>query len=479
MYLCNNEKPNGGITMAQNIISVGIDIGTSTTQLVFSKLTLKNTAGDFLVPKVEITQKEIIYRSPIYFTPIQENNWIDAEAIIKIIERAYLEAGLQKDEVETGALIITGETVRKENAQAVADALSEFAGEFVTATAGADYEAVLAGHGAGSQLLSTQTKDIIVNFDIGGGTTNAAVFQYGSLLDAYALDIGGRLIRINQELEITYISDRIRPLINAFELELVVGQMVEENQMRKLLDVLADVFLMIIGRMPLSKVAKALFIVHGQKDLLVETITFSGGVAEYIYGSHKLTFIEALLLHGDIGPLLGEAIAHKMNTAHIKLQIPMEKMRATVIGAGNHSMHISGSTVFYDEQLLPLKNCPIVKILQSDLERVSLVQEMFSRYIDTPVVLAFEGSSHSSYEEIKQLAEAIVQVFESVSSGPIIICVTQDFAKALGQTVKRLVKNNRGVISLDQLSVANGEFMDIGKPVAGVVPVVVKTLIFT
>lgn len=469
----------GWCNMSQDIISVGIDIGTTTTQLVFSKLTLKNTAGDFVVPRVEITQKEIIYRSSIYFTPIQENNWIDAEAISKIIEVAYADAGLQKNEVETGALIITGETVRKENAQAVANALSEFAGEFVTATAGADYEAVLAGHGAGTQLLSMQTNDIIVNFDIGGGTTNAAVFQYGSLLDAYALDIGGRLIRINQQLEITYISDRICPLINAFKLELVVGQIANENQIRKLVGILADVFLMLIGAMPLTKVAEALFIVHGHKDLLVEQITFSGGVAEYIYGSHNLAFIDAVLLHGDIGPLLGEAIAQKMKTAHARIQVPMEKMRATVIGAGNHSMHISGSTVFYDEQLLPLKNCPIVKIQQSDLETVSLVQQMFSRYIDTPVVLAFEGSRHSSYEEIKYLAEVIVQVFESVSSGPIIICVTQDFAKALGQTVKRLVKNNRGVISLDQLNVANGDYMDIGKPVAGVVPVVVKTLIFS
>lgn len=465
--------------MAQDIISVGIDIGTTTTQLVFSKLTLKNTAGDFVVPRVEITQKEIIYRSPIYFTPIQENDWIDAEAIRKIIEVAYTDAGLQKAFVETGALIITGETVRKENAQAVATALSEFAGEFVTATAGADYEAVLAGHGAGTQLKSLQNNDVIVNFDIGGGTTNAAVFQYGELMDAYALDIGGRLIRVNQKLEITYISDRIKSLIYALGLGLTVGQRANELEVRKLVDALAEMFLMLMGRRQISPIAEALFIGHLNKTIRVEQLTFSGGVAEYIYGKQKLTFKEALLQHGDIGPLLGKAIAEIITNEQIKLQVPIEKMRATVIGAGNHSMHISGSTVFYDENVLPIKNCPIVKILQSDLETVPLVQKLVSRYKDTPAVLAFEGSHHPSYEQIKKLAEAIVQVFEDVSTGPMIICVEQDFAKALGQTVKRLVKNGRGVICLDQLSVKNGDFMDIGRPVTGVIPVVVKTLIFS
>ena len=131
--------------MTETLKSVGIDIGTSTTQLVVSKLTLENRANPFSVPRIAITDREIIYRSRIHFTPLLSETVIDAPGVREIVAEEYRRAGLRREEVQTGAVIITGETARKENAREVLNALSEFAGDFVVATAGPDLESILAG----------------------------------------------------------------------------------------------------------------------------------------------------------------------------------------------------------------------------------------------------------------------------------------------------------------------------------------------
>lgn len=129
----------------QKLLSVGIDIGTSTTQLVFSEITVLNVASGFSVPKMEIADKKIIYKSDIHFTPLKSETEIDAEKTLEIIKSEYQKAGYSVKDPDTGAVIITGETARKENARAVLQSLSDFSGDFVVATAGADLESVLSG----------------------------------------------------------------------------------------------------------------------------------------------------------------------------------------------------------------------------------------------------------------------------------------------------------------------------------------------
>ena len=128
--------------MRQEIKSIGIDIGTSTTQLVFSRIVVENVAGSYNVPRVSIVDKEVIYRSKIYFTPLRSATEIDAEAVKKIVKDEYESAGMTPADLSTGAVIITGETARKQNANEVLEALSDFAGDFVVATAGPDLESV-------------------------------------------------------------------------------------------------------------------------------------------------------------------------------------------------------------------------------------------------------------------------------------------------------------------------------------------------
>ena len=128
--------------MAEILRSVGLDVGTTSTQLIFSELTVENKAGSFSVPEMEIGQRKILYKSPVHFTPLTGTDRVDGEAIRKLIEKEYTAAGIRRETVDTGAVIITGETSRKENAETVLRELSGFAGDFVVATAGPDLESV-------------------------------------------------------------------------------------------------------------------------------------------------------------------------------------------------------------------------------------------------------------------------------------------------------------------------------------------------
>ena len=174
--------------MHEVILSVGIDIGTSTTQLIFSRLTIENRASSYTVPRIDIVDKEVVYRSKIYFTPLRSATEIDAEAVKQIVREEYQAAGMTPE-------IITGETARKENANEVLEALSDLAGDFVVATAGPDLESVLSARGAGTDALSKEKRTAIANVDIGGGTSNIAVYEKGVLRGTCCLDIGGRLIK--------------------------------------------------------------------------------------------------------------------------------------------------------------------------------------------------------------------------------------------------------------------------------------------
>lgn len=196
--------------MTETILSVGIDLGTSTTQLILSELEIQNMASSFTVPRIVISDKRIIFRSEILFTPILADNLIDVEAIRDFVTKEYANAGIKKEEIGMGAVIITGETARKDNASNVLDAMSGFAGDFVVATAGPDLESIIAGKGAGAHTYAKENNTSVVNLDIGGGTTNLSLFDRGELIDTACLDIGGRLIKVDRETrKITYIAPKI------------------------------------------------------------------------------------------------------------------------------------------------------------------------------------------------------------------------------------------------------------------------------
>jgi ethanolamine utilization protein EutA len=465
----------------ENVIySIGVDIGTSTTEVILSRLKLKTIVGPSLIKETVIEDKEVIYKSPIEFTPLLDAVTIDFEKIKVIVEKAIKQSGIEKDNISTGAVIITGETARKENASEVSHKLSEYLGSFVVATAGPKLEALLAAQGAGASELSKNLNKKVINLDIGGGTTNIAVFNYGSCQETFALDIGGRLIRFDPKGRVIYISRRIEFLLKHMNLDIKLGAKASLLELKALCLKLAQCLLEASCLSKLTKETRILFITEEPKPFAADFISFSGGVAEYIGTTIEDTKFEALARHNDIGPLLGICISEVFNNYKDKLILPKERIRATVIGAGNHSLTISGSTIAFDKSILPLKNIPIIKPFISD-ENMNEIFTMGKKYIsiyeNTAVALSFAGPKSPSYQELKVISKEIIKLYEEIS-GPIIVILENDFAKALGQMVSLMVKEERQIICLDKISTKNGDYIDIGLPIGNAIPVVIKTLVY-
>ena len=206
------------------ILSVGIDIGTSTTQVIFSQLTFKNSAGYFAVPHIEIADNNVVYKSDIYITPLKDRVMIDGEKVRQIVAGEFSKAGFGPGDTQTGAVIITGESARKENSEIVLNELSDFAGEFVVSTAGPDLESIIAGKGSGEAAYSKENQCTVVNLDIGGGTTNAVLFDCGEVIAKGCLDVGGRLIKVDPDMKVTYVSDSVKRIASHEGLKVQVGE---------------------------------------------------------------------------------------------------------------------------------------------------------------------------------------------------------------------------------------------------------------
>ena len=477
--------------MAQ-ILSVGIDIGTSTTQLVFSRIEMDNTAGYFTAPRIAITGKEILYKSKVYFTPLKTQTLIDADAVREIVAQEFRNAGYSPADTQTGAVIITGESARKENSAAVLQALSDFAGEFVVSTAGPDLESIIAGKGSGAWQYSIDNDCTVVNLDIGGGTSNIVFFNAGDTQGKICLDVGGRLIRLDSRSGspvVSYVSYAAAEAARLAGVRVEVGQSISRSDLRSICDAFADCLAGAIGIAPVSPLQEK--ILTPGSDVYrparpSRRICFSGGVADCIYHQNG----EDDLRYGDIGPILGRAIRENRYFKEQKWIQGGETIRATVVGAGTYTTNLSGSTIFYSEGIFPVKNVPALKltkdeqwaILGGDMQLLCDKVRWFLEQSDAPrMLLALQGLPDPDFATLKKLAGAIVDAMDgSLAPGePIIVVVERDIAKALGIALQQ-TGCGRKMASIDSVKIEEGDYVDIGRPLMDglVVPVVVKTLLF-
>lgn len=267
--------------MSERLLSVGLDVGTTSTQLVVSRLLIENKAGSFAVPELEIEQREILYRSPVHFTPLLRDELVDASALRQIVDAEYAAAGITKEAVDTGAIIITGESSRKENAEAVLGELSDYAGDFVVATAGPDLESVLAAKGAGAAAFSAQTGKCVLHMDIGGGTSNLALIEDGKITATTCLNVGGRLLKISPEGVLTYVSPVLKNLFHKHQ-----GEVVSREEVYLLCEKLVQALEAAAGLREEDGLTATLR-TAGSSALLPPAgavISFSGGVADCIEG---------------------------------------------------------------------------------------------------------------------------------------------------------------------------------------------------
>ena len=466
--------------MEHSLLSVGIDIGTSTTQLVLSRLTVRNTAAAFTVPRLTITDREVFYRSDIHMTPLLSDTVIDAEAIRRIVDAEYRKSGVDKAAIETGAVIITGETARKDNAREVLSALSGYAGDFVVATAGPDLEGILAARGAGCDRYSEEHRTAVLNFDIGGGTANACRMEEGACTDTGCLNVGGRLIKLDPSNVITYVS----PVLSGLT-DLRVGQTATPELLAPVAEMLTRALEEAAGLRPRTDLSRRL--TTNQLPRVTDPLpvfSFSGGVADMIYTDAPPPWNA----FGDLGVLLGQAIRRSALFSHPHMQ-PAETIRATVVGAGSHTTTLSGSTIAYEGVDFPFKNLPVLSLTPEEeaLEPAALsdavrrkLQWFWEDGTPSPVVLSLQGERSPSFDRIDALARGLADGLEPLRSAgiPLMVLVAEDMAKALGQALLCRLSPPRQLLCMDGLDATTGAYLDIGHPVGSALPVVVKTLLF-
>jgi ethanolamine utilization protein EutA len=512
-----------------SLLSVGIDIGTTTTHLVVTRLKYANLARPTHVNQLAITDREVLFESSIYETPLTNDGIIDADAVAELITDIYAkaaaQAGLDMSAVDTGAVIITGESARKRNAQAILENVAKFAGEFVIESAGPDLESILCARGSGAQARSREEGKRVLSLDIGGGTSNFALLEKGQVTVTGALSIGGRAIRFSNG-QISHLSESAGLLSRKknINLEVAVQAADYHAELTALADLMCNILMDLCVAEGKSQTRRPdcddrLWLTPVFKlEHSPELIVISGGVAALMKNESALQSPakqdrvdlnqasgaahmysceqNAENKHEDFGIYLARALNQSLRKNKINYVVAANAIRATVLGAGMHTLQLTGSTIDFAADCLPLRNVPIIKI---DLREQTNLTNGIKRALATmqidcskqPVALALTGLDRKElqYPKVKQLAENIARalVDEHVTGpAPMVLIVDQDIAMVMGQLLKRLVPDKR-IISVDGIVIQDGDYLDIGKPVHSnslsdksteTLPVVVKTLIF-
>ncbi len=425
------------------------------------------------------------------FTPLINQYEIDYKKIEKFVSRQYQRAAIKKQDIQMGAIIITGETARKENAEKVLKSLSHYAGDFVVATAGPDLEGMIAAKGAGTSRYSKEKQAPVINLDIGGGTTNLAAFDGDQVLDTACFDVGGRLIRLDPVTkEVTYLAPKVKQLINRLNLNIHEGRIITAKQLNPIIDTLVRILENSVGLGEKDSFFDLFVTNHSFSKLdpsQIKTVTFSGGVADCLWSKSQ----DSPFKYDDIGVLLGRELRQSLifnqkNVLHSK-----ETIRATVVGAGSYTIDVSGSTISYTQGVLPLRNIPILNIsvkkekLNADSLAESIKNQLnwFRVKMElSNAAISLTGLKSPTFEELQSCAKGIIKGSSGLIDRrfPLIVITYEDIAKALGHSLFAYLPPNYPFVCIDRVKVEHGDYIDLGEPIAHatVIPVSVKTLIF-
>ena len=514
------------------LATVGIDIGSSTSHLMFATVRLQRKT-QALSSQFVVVERRILWKSPILLTPFAADGSIDARRLGEFIARCYQDAGLARGEVDTGAVILTGEAIKRVNARAIADLFAADCGNFVCASAGHHLESALAAHGSGAVALSRERSQAILNVDIGGGTTKLALAAHGEVLSTCAFAVGGRLLAFDAEGRIARIDDSARLAADHVGVALRIGEPAVPDALLRVVDALADAAISIIAGEKLGTLAQSLTLTdvlpspsrgvsplpgvppgavierqRAGERVVPAAITFSGGVSEYIYGRETRDF-------GDIAPLLAGRISAACRSGRIATPVsePREGIRATVIGASQFTVQVSGKTIHVSEAVrLPLRNVPVVAPILSLGDEISpaavaaAIQTALARAPSDdeghPIALAIRWTGEPHYRRLRGLAEGIAAAFtlsptrrpsprpspkgegeqrRGRTSAPLVLMIDGDVGRTLGHVLEHELRIGRAVVSIDGIQLREFDFVDIGEMInpAGVVPVVIKSLLFS
>jgi ethanolamine utilization protein EutA len=459
--------------------SVGIDIGTTTTQVIFSRLVLVNRASLSQVPHYEFASREVTYVSPVTFTPIDFEGRLREGELLDFILSQYHAAGLAPEDIESGAIIITGETSKARNARPAVLQLAERLGDFVVASAGPHLESVIAGRGAGAAELSAASASRVLNIDIGGGTANYVLFEAGRVVASACLNVGGHLVEVDGQGRIKHLHAPARAicreLFPAFDESGVLSFVQLQALTRRMAQLLHEV---VSGE--LSPLARQLLMTEPLPKLSpLHAVTLSGGVGQCYYQDRD----EAPLRYGDIGPLLAGALREDAGFRELPMREPKQTVRATVIGAGAHSLSLSGSTIWLRELQLPMRNIPVVHGMPglSPLDGwIARLAQLDLRPGEDLYALALADDLPITYQALQGCVEQLA-AFQRLHANPhpLLVVASQDLGKALGMLLQPHLAG-RALAVIDEVATSDGDYIDIGSPIfdGEILPVTVKSLAF-
>ena len=471
------------------LLSVGIDIGSAGTQAIFSRVHLRRLSEE-LTSRYFVVGREPVYQSPIALTPYLSDERIDDEGIGQIIDAAYEAAGVHPDSVDTGAVILTGEALRRENARAIADVLAEVGGEFVCATAGHHMESMLAAYGSGAAGTSHDRRAALLNVDMGGGTTKLAVVEDGRVARTAAIHLGGRLAVIDAEGRLTRLDPAGKHLAALAGCDWTLGDTVTEAELERVTSWMADALVAALTQHPAPAEVQGLWLTEPLGALGgLSGAMFSGGVSEYVYGREERDF-------GDLGRRLGHAVRERLDAGRFPFQLlpAGECIRATAVGASEYSVQLSGNTVYISSprELLPRRNLQVIQprvALDETVDPSAVATAIRSHFRsfdlvegESEVALAFRWRGAPTYVRLAGFARGIVEALpRTLAEGkPLFVVFDGDVAQTLGGLLKDECRVASEVLVLDGISLWDFDYIDLGRVrmPSFTVPVTIKSLVF-
>ena len=482
--------------------TVGIDIGSSTSHLLFAKVALQRQSQG-LSSRFVVIDREIVWRSPILFTPFVPDGTIDAAALGEFILRCYGEAGLTQGEIDSGAVILTGEAIKRKNARAIDELFAADAGKFVCATAGHKLECRLAAHGSGAVALSKARGTCLLHADVGGGTTKLALIDRGTILGLAAFAVGGRLVATDAGGAWTRIDQSAQFVADDLAMKISPQALADAAVRRRIAVRLAVVAADMILDAPLDALSSALLLTERlPRGPSPSGITFSGGVAEYMFGHETGEF-------GDIAKLLATELAGELSRrSRLPLIDPGQRIRATVIGASQFTVQVSGKTIYLpDPYVLPVHNVPVLRVrleaaarigTRIDTETDATVESKIDAEqlaaavrggldeIDLDhiphLAIAFAWHGDPEHSRLKAAAEGILRALAPLQQRIklLLLMIDGDVGKTFGRILHRELHWPGKIVSIDGMELHELDFVDVGELIAppGVVPVVIKSLLF-
>jgi len=465
------------------LLSVGVDIGSSTSHLVFSRIVLERLDSRYIV-----ASREALYESPILLTPYAAEETIDAKALAVFFDAQYAKAGVDPDMIDTGALILTGVAVRRSNARAIGELFAREAGKMVAVSAGDGLETTMAAYGSGAVSRSIRDGVTIMNVDVGGGTSKIAVCAGGKVVDLTAVDLGARLVSTDSEGRVVRVEQAGRHFAAELGVRLELGQPLSDTVAKTLAAGMADrLFEAMTGGTPRADGASLLRLDALSHRGPIGEVTFSGGVSEYIYDREAKSF-------GDLGAPLAAEIRTRVAAWGPKLVPPREGIRATVIGASQYTIQVSGSTIFVSPlEALPLRNVPVAAPdLPIDGETIdpAAVAGAVARVLkrldlaagDSPVAIFVPWRGSATFQRLDAFCRGIARGLSSVlaKGHPLILAGDGDVGGLIGMHFQEELRLANPVVSIDGLELKEFDYVDIGEILesSGAVPVVIKSLVF-